>query len=303
VEKPVAYQAQVLPIMIASPGDMLDARRVVRDVIHEWNYVHSLPTNLVLMPVGWETHASPDLSGRPQEIINERVLKDCDLLVGLFWTKLGTPTGKAASGSVEEIERHLAAGKPAMIYFSSEPVAPASLDATQHAALQDFKRWCQSKGLIEEFENLPDLAAKFTRQLQLTLRDNPYLRAQAQRDTDGDTFFPPQVTVSEPGSSLSDEAKEVLMEAATDKSGQVLKEQYIGGSHIQTNGKTFGRGADPRAWARWEFALEQLVNEGLLRLAGSLGEGLLRVAGQSGEIFRVTKEGFELADRLRTAEH
>jgi hypothetical protein len=295
----VAYQAQVLPIMIASPGDMLDARRVVRDVIHEWNYVHSLPSNLVLMPVGWETHASPDLSGRPQEIINERVLKVCDLLVGLFWTKLGTPTGKAASGSVEEIERHLAAGKPAMIYFSSEPVVPASFDAAQYTALQDFKRWCQSKGLIEEFENLPDLAAKFTRQLQLTLRDNQYLRAQAQRATggttylgsnDGNVFFEAQVTQSAPGSSLSDEAKELLMEAAADKSGHVLKAEYIGGSHIQTNGKSFGRGADPRAWARWEFALDQLVS----------GK-LLRAVGEKGQIFRVTNEGYELASQMQGA--
>jgi hypothetical protein len=296
----LAYQAQVLPIMIASPGDMLDARRVVRDVIHEWNYVHSLSSNLVLMPVGWETHASPDLSGRPQEIINERVLKDCDLLVGLFWTKLGTPTGKAASGSVEEIERHLAVGKPAMIYFSSEPVAPASIDAAQYEALRGFKSWCQSKGLIEEFENLPDLAAKFTRQLQLTLRDNPYLRAQAQRETRGSVFFGSNDGVLlnsdstssrlVPITSLSDEARELLIEAAADKDGYVLKAEYIGGSHIQTNGKQFGRGADARAWARWEFALEQLVNE-----------GLLRAAGYKGEVFKVTNEGFTLADRLRAA--
>jgi hypothetical protein len=293
----MAYQAQVLPIMIASPGDMLDARRIVRDVIHEWNYVHSLPTNLVLMPVGWETHASPDLSGRPQELINERVLKDCDLLVGLFWTKLGTPTGKAASGSVEEIERHLAAGKPAMIYFSSEPVAPASLDATQYTALQDFKRWCQAKGLIEEFENLPDLAAKFTRQLQLTLRDNPYLRAQAQSAGRGGANFGGNIGVIssvgrsqvDTGIQLSDEAKELLIEAAADKSGYVLKAEYIGGNHIQTNDKAFGRGADARAWARWEFALDQLVNA-----------GLLKPTGPKGQVFRVTNEGFELADRLRT---
>jgi hypothetical protein len=91
-----------------------------------------------------------------------------------------------------------------------------------------------------------------------------------------------------PDVSLSDEAQELLIEAATDKSGHVLKAEYIGGSHIQTNGKTFGRGADARAWARWEFALDQLVSGGLLRSAGS-----------KGQVFRVTNEGFELADRLR----
>jgi hypothetical protein len=36
----------------------------------------------------------------------------------MFWTKLGTATGVAASGTVEEIDRFVAAGKPAMLYFS-----------------------------------------------------------------------------------------------------------------------------------------------------------------------------------------
>jgi hypothetical protein len=282
------YKANVLPIMIASPGDMLDARRIVRDLIHEWNYVHSLPNNVVLMPVGWETHTSPELGGRPQEIINERVLKDCDLLIGLFWTRLGTPTGKAASGSVEEIERHLAAGKPAMVYFSSAPVAPDSLNPDQYAALQKFKQWCQSKGPIEEFENLPDLSAKFTRQLQITLRDNAYLHNLFSGGDDA--IYSPQVTQSAPGASLSDEAKELLMEASVDKNGQVLKLRNIDRTIIQTNRKPFGGGDDPRAIARWEFAMDQLINE-----------GFLRTEGPTGQIFRVTKEGFELADRLKLA--
>jgi hypothetical protein len=63
------------------------------------------------LPVGWEMHSAPDLAGRPQELINDRVLKDCDLLGGIFWTRLGTPTGESASGTVEEIKEHLAAGK------------------------------------------------------------------------------------------------------------------------------------------------------------------------------------------------
>jgi hypothetical protein len=45
----------------------------------------SLPmAGVLLHPVGWETHSSPDLSAPAQELINDRVLKDC--------------------GSVEEIE-------------------------------------------------------------------------------------------------------------------------------------------------------------------------------------------------------
>ena len=142
--------------MIASPGDVFDEREVVRDIIHEWNYVNSISTNAVLMPVGWDTHSAPELSGRAQELINAQVLRDCDLLVGIFWSRLGTPTGEAASGTVEEIERHLDAGKPAMVYFSAAPVAPQSLDPDQFAALQEFRSWCEGKGLIETYANGTD---------------------------------------------------------------------------------------------------------------------------------------------------
>ena len=81
------YQATVIPVMIASPGDVLEERNVTRDVIHEWNYVNSMSTNAVLMPVGLETHSVPELGTRPQQLINEHVLKDCDLLVGIFWAR------------------------------------------------------------------------------------------------------------------------------------------------------------------------------------------------------------------------
>lgn len=43
----------------------------------------------------------------PQSIINEQILDKCDFLVGVFWKRIGTATDKYASGSVEEIEKHM----------------------------------------------------------------------------------------------------------------------------------------------------------------------------------------------------
>jgi hypothetical protein len=106
----MAYQATVIPVMIASPGDVLDEKRAVREILNLWNDVNSRDAKAMLTPVSWETHAAPDLSGRPQELINQRVLRECDLLVGIFWTRLGTPTGKAASGTVEEIQERCPGG-------------------------------------------------------------------------------------------------------------------------------------------------------------------------------------------------
>src|ERR1700674_1053976 len=133
------YKAKVYNVMIASPADVATERLLLRDVIHDWNSVHSEKEDIVLLPTGWESHSSPSMGDRPQAIINKQVLADSDLLIAVFWTRLGSPTGKARSGTVEEIEEHLQAGKPAMIYFSSAPVVPESIDQEQYKTLLKFK--------------------------------------------------------------------------------------------------------------------------------------------------------------------
>jgi hypothetical protein len=75
----------------------------------------------MLLAVGWETDVAPEMGAPAQSIIDRQILNDADLLVGIFWTRIGTPTASYASGAVEEIEEHLKAGRPAMLYFSAAP--------------------------------------------------------------------------------------------------------------------------------------------------------------------------------------
>src|ERR1700731_2767221 len=84
----------------------------------EWNALDGEAESVVLLPVAWETHATPRSGVRPQAAINEQLVDQSDILVGMFWTKLGTSTGVAPSGTVEEIERFISAGKPTLLYFS-----------------------------------------------------------------------------------------------------------------------------------------------------------------------------------------
>lgn len=297
----MAYAATVLPVMIASPGDVHEERQAARDIIHDWNYIHSLSTNSVLMPVGWETHSSPDLSGRAQELINERVLADCDLLVGIFWTRLGTPTGKSASGSVEEIERHLDAGKPAMVYFSTKPIVPDQFESTQYHAVKEFKKWCQDKGLTQTYDGLDDFKSKFRRELQITILKHPYLQSLLLRAIETASESPTGplaggLTGSIPpmpsaGLGLTDEAKELLREAAQDRSGHILTISVMGGRWIQTNGKKLGLSDDPRTQAKWKHGLDQLIDA-----------GFVESRGHKGEVFAVTARGYELAEQLSAPE-
>lgn len=289
------YQATVIPVMIASPSDVHEYRTLARDVIHEWNFVHSLATNAVLMPVGWETHSSPELGASPQDLINDRVLENCDLLVGIFWTRLGTPTGKAVSGSVEEIERHLAAGKPAMVYFSAVPTSLETVDLEQYQALKEFRIWCESKGLIETFHNVHDFRAKFSRQLQIELQKSQYLRGLLDQLPANGGFGVASVRLgfSNPvavlAESLTGEARTLVKEAALDSNGTIFKIANMGGHTIRTNTKNFGDSSDRRSSARWEHALEQLINQDIV-----LSRGI------KGEVFQISELGYQVADFINS---
>ena len=90
------YGARVVKVMIASPGDVATERAIIRDVIHEWNTIHSEDRAAVLMPVGWETNARPATDERPQDSINRQLLNAADVLVAVFWTRLG-PRGASSA--------------------------------------------------------------------------------------------------------------------------------------------------------------------------------------------------------------
>src|SRR5437870_2421545 len=122
----MSFPATTYNVMIASPSDVHIERNIVREVLAEWNAVNAASQGMVLLPMGWETHATPLMGDRPQALINKLVSASSDLLVAIFWTLIGTPTGVAPSGTVEEIQEHMKQGKPALIYFSSAPVRPDS---------------------------------------------------------------------------------------------------------------------------------------------------------------------------------
>lgn len=112
------------------------------------------------------------MGDRGQGLVNKQVLKDCDLLIGVFWTRLGTPTGVASSGTVEEIREHMAAGKPTMLYFSDAPIEPGRVDPVQYEQLQRFRDECKNCGLVETYKNYRQFETKLSRQLHLTILGN-----------------------------------------------------------------------------------------------------------------------------------
>src|ERR1700730_3222208 len=163
-------RSNVYRVMIGSPSDLAEERLAATAAVNEWNAQHADAEGVVLLPVKWETHATPTSGVRPQSTINDQLVDRCDILVGMFWTKLGTATGVAASGTVEEIDRFVAAGKPAMLYFSQRKAAKGKVDPKQAAKLQKFKAATYKKALVGSFASVAELKRVLLRDLTRQVR-------------------------------------------------------------------------------------------------------------------------------------
>jgi hypothetical protein len=161
----VSFKASVYRVLIASPGDLAEERGIIEEVIYNWNATHAIDDEVVLLPVRWETHSVPELGNRPQGILNRRLVAGCDILIGAFWTRLGTPTGVSDSGTMEEIEQFLDAEKPVLLYFSSREIDPDRVDLDQLKHLRDAKSRLMKRGLIEQFASPAELRWKLSRHL------------------------------------------------------------------------------------------------------------------------------------------
>lgn len=221
------------------------------------------------------SQAAPNMGKPAQQLINEELLIEADLLMGGFWTKLGTPTTEYDSGTVEGIERHIQAGKPTLLYFSDEPVALSSVNRDEYDRLVKFKDACRTRGQYHTFDTAAQFADDFSRHLAMHLND---LTGQG---TVASVSIP--ITPSIP--ELSSEAKTLLNEGAKDVQGTVLAVRHMSGTDIQTNGKNLITSGERREIAIWEDALNQLVRSQLL-----IGRGA------KGEVFEVTALGYETVD-------
>ena len=112
------FKSEVYRVLIASPSDLAEERQAASDAVNDWN----TPTRG--RRVGGSVAQSsmkhtPDhrLTLRPRRRLTGQLLVYRDILIGMFWTKIGTKTGVAESGTVEETDEIGAAGKHALLYF------------------------------------------------------------------------------------------------------------------------------------------------------------------------------------------
>jgi Domain of unknown function (DUF4062) len=158
-------------VLIASPGDVKAEREIIREEIHRWNSMHALDMKMVLQPVGWETDATPDLQERGQAVINRQLVDTCDMLIGVFWTRLGTPTPEADSGTVEEIERSANEGKRCIVYFSDKEVSLSTIDQRQYKRLEKYKQELNRRGLTNSYKTIEEFRERVSRHITKAVQE------------------------------------------------------------------------------------------------------------------------------------
>ncbi len=93
---------RLIRVFVASPGDLADERSIVGEVIDHLNEAVLLGDNVKVELMRWETHAWPGFGDDAQSVINKQI-RPYDVFVGIMWNRIGSPTGRAISGTVAGI--------------------------------------------------------------------------------------------------------------------------------------------------------------------------------------------------------
>jgi hypothetical protein len=145
----MARQAQVISVLIASPGDVPHLREALDTGIRIWNRgSFSKQLGVVLEVLRWEQNAVPMLgAGDAQQVINQQLASEADVVVAIFHSRLGTPTVRHPSGPAGEISIGVERGVPVHVYVDAS-FLPDGHDPAQYEALSAYLTDLGSSGLI-----------------------------------------------------------------------------------------------------------------------------------------------------------
>ena len=228
---------------------------IAREVIWDWNARHALERKQVLLPLYHEAHM-----GSPG-----------DLLLAFFCASAVKSESPERKNIGAEIEQHLQAGRPVLIYFSEARVDFTEPTAEQEEELRLLKKRYGSQAPIEAYANEKEFRAQFTRDLEAIVNARFKVDAPA-----------PSIAPAAPSAQqLSECAQTLLSEACEDFEAYIGRTKVGTALKIQANGKQLVEQGNTEAAVRWESAFQEL-------LTGAY----IHDAGYNGQLFQISAKGF-----------
>jgi hypothetical protein len=170
----------ILRVVVASPADVPAERDVVPLVAQELNKSVCADRGLRLEVMRWETDSYPGFhADGPQGIIDPIIrVEDCDVLVGIFWKRFGSPTRDSDSGTIHEFQLAYEAWKKkrhpqVMVYFNQKPYSPQSKEETdQWGRVLEFRKAFPKEGLWWPYKGTSAFGNLLRTHLTNFVRDN-----------------------------------------------------------------------------------------------------------------------------------
>jgi len=155
-------------VAVASPNDVPEEREIVPKVCLRYNDLHP---DVDLHPLMWEHSSTPSVGDNPQAILNRDIIERSELLIAIFWTRLGTPTPSASSGTVEEIREFIKLKGPGrvMLYFCNQRL-PYDVDFQELERLRQFRDEVKSQSLYWEYTTPQDFERDLTQHVPAKVR-------------------------------------------------------------------------------------------------------------------------------------
>lgn len=242
------FAANTYKIMIGCPGDIKEEIDMAMKVINHWTTLHAEQHSTVLLPIHWATSSYPEHGAHPQTLLNGQLASKSDMLIGIFGAKVGTPTDRAQSGTIEEIEEHVKSGKPVMLFFRKQN--DTSTPASEIEKLQTFKSSVKDQCLYREYDSPSTFEATFTDALELFLANN-WLSE------------PKPKGVSQGSIELSDEEIDVLRSWVASDEPDAHAARYMGGTMFVLGSLSYDV-TDGRELVQWQEFFNKLERAGFI---------------------------------------
>lgn len=173
-----------IKLFVSCPGDIKSELDSIDVIVNEINKTSGEQGGYKLEILNWKTDTYSGIGEDAQEVINEQLDKKYDILIGLLWQKIGTPTKRDKSGTVEEINRAIQNKKEILVYFNIMP--PENLNQVNLKTLtkvNTFKKELNKKGvLFKEYNSIQGFEGFLRIQLPTLVAEKLFRKKSSEKN-------------------------------------------------------------------------------------------------------------------------
>lgn len=158
-------------VFAGAPSDVEVELGIIGRLVAEWNRDQGPAAGARIEFTNWRTHSRPAAGARPQALLNKQLVDNADIVIGVFRSRFGSPTGAAESGTEEEIRRGMRRRKPVMVYFEAQPKPRGRRERQEFARIESFKRKLGSRALYHTYTDVLGFEEAFRRHLAAVMNE------------------------------------------------------------------------------------------------------------------------------------